>query len=86
MSHGLASRWAIALIRRYQRSGGGLRWFGVDCNFEPTCSEYARQALELYGFRRGVRLGWRRIRRCGQPDLPARAADPLPDREGPHAR
>ncbi len=34
------------------------------CRFEPTCSEYARQAVGKYGAVRGVWMGFKRILRC----------------------
>ncbi|MBV6496707.1 MAG: membrane protein insertion efficiency factor YidD [Acidobacteria bacterium ACB1] len=34
------------------------------CRFEPTCSEYARQAIIKYGAVRGTWLGVKRILRC----------------------
>ena len=34
------------------------------CRFEPTCSEYARQAIEKYGAIKGTWLGLARILRC----------------------
>ena len=34
------------------------------CRFEPTCSEYARQAVEKYGALRGSWMGVKRILRC----------------------
>lgn len=34
------------------------------CRFEPTCSEYARQAVEKYGATKGSWLGLKRILRC----------------------
>lgn len=34
------------------------------CRFEPTCSEYAKQAVEKYGVLRGVWMGTKRILRC----------------------
>lgn len=34
------------------------------CRFEPTCSEYARQAIEKYGVVKGTWLGVKRILRC----------------------
>ncbi|MCC6327629.1 MAG: membrane protein insertion efficiency factor YidD [Acidobacteria bacterium] len=34
------------------------------CRFEPTCSEYARQAVEKYGVLRGSWLALRRLVRC----------------------
>lgn len=34
------------------------------CRFTPTCSEYAMQAVEKYGFLRGTWLAVKRILRC----------------------
>lgn len=34
------------------------------CRFEPSCSEYAREAVEKYGALRGTWLGFKRILRC----------------------
>jgi hypothetical protein len=34
------------------------------CRFEPTCSEYARQAVEKYGAVKGTWMGVKRILRC----------------------
>lgn len=34
------------------------------CRFEPTCSEYARQAIEKYGAVKGSWMGLKRILRC----------------------
>lgn len=34
------------------------------CRFEPTCSQYAAQAVEKYGAIRGTWMGFKRILRC----------------------
>jgi len=34
------------------------------CRFTPTCSEYATEAIEKYGFLKGFWLGLRRLSRC----------------------
>ncbi|HEY2847184.1 MAG TPA: membrane protein insertion efficiency factor YidD [Pyrinomonadaceae bacterium] len=34
------------------------------CRFEPTCSEYAREAVEKHGVIRGSWMGLKRILRC----------------------
>lgn len=81
MKH-LPRRLACAVIARYQANGGGLRYFGVACNFSQTCSEYTRQAIEDQGVRKGIPIGWARIRRCqhrhvrGKLDDPYQAARP----------
>ena len=37
---------------------------GVKCKFYPTCSEYAIQALEKYGFLKGMFLTIKRFLKC----------------------
>lgn len=39
-------------------------WLPSACRFEPTCSDYMRQAVERYGARRGIWLGCKRLLRC----------------------
>lgn len=34
------------------------------CRFYPTCSQYMKEAILMYGSFRGIRLGTRRILRC----------------------
>ncbi|MDR1244455.1 MAG: membrane protein insertion efficiency factor YidD [Endomicrobium sp.] len=34
------------------------------CRFYPTCSTYAYQAIEMYGFFKGSFLAFKRIIRC----------------------
>ncbi|HEY3998111.1 MAG TPA: membrane protein insertion efficiency factor YidD, partial [Candidatus Xenobia bacterium] len=51
-------RTLLLLIGAYQRVS---RWTPRVCRFEPTCSEYTRQAIEKYGAGKGVWLGVRRI-------------------------
>ena len=37
---------------------------GVHCKYEPTCSEYTKQAILKYGAIKGSFLGIKRILRC----------------------
>ena len=37
---------------------------GIKCKFYPTCSEYALQAYEKYGFIKGTFLSIKRILKC----------------------
>jgi putative component of membrane protein insertase Oxa1/YidC/SpoIIIJ protein YidD len=74
--------WLLARIRAYQDGGGGIDRFRVDCNFEPTCSEYARQAVLRFGVVRGLVLALGRIRRCTDRDCVHRTVDPVPGPEG----
>lgn len=49
-------------IRVYQRLLSPL--LGGHCRYDPTCSEYAAQAVERYGVLRGLLKGTLRIMRC----------------------
>ncbi|NGZ05767.1 MAG: membrane protein insertion efficiency factor YidD [Magnetococcales bacterium] len=66
----------IRLIRGYQARGGGATLL-IACNFTPSCSEYAVQALEKYGLWRGIGLAFHRIRRCRDPNRLQPLDDPL---------
>jgi uncharacterized protein len=68
------TRLALALIRIYQVALSP--WFGSQCRFYPTCSEYARLAIERYGVFKGTRLALTRIVKC-HPWHPG-GADPVP--------
>ena len=52
----------IGMIRFYQRAVSP--WTPAACRYTPTCSEYARQAIEAHGAGRGGWLAVRRILRC----------------------
>lgn len=62
---------ALKLIRFYQRCPffhlpifKTLFLTDSVCRFQPTCSEYAYQAVERYGIMRGSALAVKRILRC----------------------
>ena len=52
----------IAMLGFYKRWISPL--LPAACRFEPTCSEYAREALQLHGVLRGSGLTLRRLLRC----------------------
>ncbi|MGB9886101.1 MAG: membrane protein insertion efficiency factor YidD [Moorellales bacterium] len=66
-------RLVLVLIGFYQRWISP--WLGPRCRFYPTCSQYAREALERYGWR-GLWLGLKRLARC-HPFHPG-GWDPVP--------
>ena len=72
-------RFTLFLIKKYQQSGGSKRWFGIECNFEPTCSKFTFQAIEEFGLRTGVRLGIKRIKACSNKDSFCKCIDPIPN-------
>ena len=67
----------IQLIKWYQSLGGGRAIFGITCNYTPSCSEYAKQAIKVYGLIRGLRLAIDRISRCDDKDIIDKIKDPL---------
>lgn len=38
--------------------------FPVECRFYPTCSDYAREAIQEYGIFKGTGMSIKRIGRC----------------------
>jgi putative membrane protein insertion efficiency factor len=68
------------LVRAYKCTLSPLlSWIsgpGLGCRFEPTCSAYFLQAVEMHGVLRGSWLGVKRIGRC-QP-WGGSGLDPVP--------
>jgi putative membrane protein insertion efficiency factor len=55
-------RWImIHLVLLYRATLG--RFMGGQCRFQPTCSQYAIDAINKYG---AIRGGWRAIRRIAR--------------------
>ena len=71
---GLVARGMLALIRFYQR--GISPGLNTMCRFEPSCSRYTYEAIEVHGAWRGLWLGARRLGRC-HPGSPG-GYDPVP--------
>lgn len=58
----MLARVMLAGIRFYQRGISPLT--PPSCRFQPTCSQYAREAIERYGAAKGSWLAMRRLARC----------------------
>ena len=65
------------LIRVYRTLISPL--FPPSCRFQPTCSQYALQAVERFGVLRGSWLSIKRIARCN-PFNPG-GFDPVPNQQ-----
>ena len=52
----------LALIRAYRLALSP--WWGRNCRFTPTCSEFALEAIDRHGALRGSWLAMRRVSRC----------------------
>lgn len=70
----LPARAAVALLRLYKAAISP--WLPRACRFEPTCSVYAREAIERHGFAKGALLAVKRLARC-HPFHPG-GLDPVP--------
>ena len=71
-------RFFIWLISIYQRLISPL--VGPCCRFHPTCSEYAKEALECHGLVMGVWLTIKRLSKCHP--LGGSGFDPVPRSDG----
>ncbi len=65
----------ISVFRAYHLLISPL--LGNHCRFYPTCSDYACDAIELYGVLRGLYLTTRRLLRCHPWHLGG--IDPVPE-------
>ena len=39
-------------------------YLGQNCRYHPTCSTYAKEALQIHGLRKGIALSLKRISKC----------------------
>ena len=67
---------SIKIIKIYQSIPGP--WHN-SCRYTPTCSEYAIESLERYGFSKGWYISIKRILRCNP--WGGKGYDPVPKNE-----
>jgi putative membrane protein insertion efficiency factor len=73
--------WLLAFVQFYKIFFSPF--LGGACKFYPSCSNYAQEAIELHGARRGALLAMKRLGRC-RPFTKG-GFDPVPDAEDSHA-
>jgi len=54
-------KFCLKLIELYQNTPISTH---KNCRFIPTCSEYTKQAIIMYGTFKGIKLGAKRIIKC----------------------
>ena len=71
----------LFLIILYQRLVSP--YLPQSCRFQPTCSEYAKEAIEKYGIIKGVTLASKRLTKCHPIKFlgGSEGYDPVPKKE-----
>ena len=67
----------IYLIKFYQITLSPF--LGSNCRFQPTCSQYMIEAINLHGVLKGIILGIKRLSKCHP--LGSKGYDPVPGKE-----
>lgn len=67
-------KFLVSILKFYRKYISPLK--PPTCRFTPTCSEYAIEAIEKYGAKKGGFLAIKRILRCN-PFFPG-GNDPVP--------
>lgn len=81
MRHNPAQAVLLRAISLYQAL---MRGRPSPCRYVPSCSEYAKEAVEVHGALRGTWLGFRRVLRCNP--FGSSGYDPVPPVAHLHAR
>ena len=68
----------LMLLRLYQLAISP--YLGQNCRFYPSCSHYARQAIDRHGAAAGMLLAAQRLCKCHP--WHAGGVDPVPDKNG----
>jgi uncharacterized protein len=80
MRRSLPTRLLLRTVNLYQRLSAHRP---SPCRYVPSCSEYAREALETHGAARGTWLSARRLSRCHP--FGGFGFDPVPQRDAAHS-
>lgn len=70
----MITKSALALLRLYKLAVSP--YLPSTCIYQPTCSEYASEAIEIHGPARGMWMGIKRIARCNP--FTTGGLDPVP--------
>ncbi len=73
----ISARLYTSAVRQYQAVASPLLGRWAVCRYQPTCSEYSRQAVLKHGFPRGMVLTAQRLASCRSSVAPG-TADPVP--------
>ena len=68
-------RLGLVLIRGYQKLLSPV--LGCRCRYDPTCSDYAYEAVDRHGLFKGSWLAARRLGRC--TPVGGQGYDPVPE-------
>ena len=71
----------LFIIILYQRLASP--YLPQSCRFQPTCSEYAKEAIEKHGIIKGVTLALKRLKKCHPIKFlgGSEGYDPVPKKE-----
>ena len=70
-------RFLLLFIHFYQK--GISPFIPASCRFQPTCSNYAKQAIERFGPLKGTWLALKRISKCHP--FGDHGFDPVPEKK-----
>ena len=70
----MIAKSALALIKLYKLAVSA--YLPSTCIYQPTCSEYMAEAIELYGVLKGTLMGLKRLVRCNP--FTTGGLDPVP--------
>ncbi|PMP68208.1 MAG: membrane protein insertion efficiency factor YidD [Thermodesulfobacterium geofontis] len=62
----MTKKLIIKFIQFYQKFISPIfsTYLGINCRFYPSCSQYAKEAIERFGLLKGGYLGFKRFLRC----------------------